>query len=147
MRIWTAVATVLLLVLEALFFAGVGLLLGLAVRDQNMSLGGLSPDAMAVGAWVGMGLLAAFLLLVALVLARTVRSGGAMGRPTRILLIVCAVLHGVLAALLLALNGVVAFGAMLVMVGLLVLVLMIPTDGVGVTVPPTDTPPPSTAAG
>ena len=140
MRIWTAVATVLLLVLEALFFAGVGLLLGLAVRDQNMSLGGLSPGAMAVGAWVGMGLLAVFLLLVALVLARTARSGGAMGRPTRILLIVCAVLHGVLAAVLLALNGVVAFVAMLVMVGLLVMVLLIPPAE------PVDAPPKPAAA-
>jgi hypothetical protein len=140
MRIWTAVATVLLLALEALFFAGVGLLLGLAVRVQNMSLGGLSPGAMAVGAWVGMGLLAAFLLVVAVVLARTAWSGGAMGRPTRILLIVCAVLHGVLAAVLLALNGVVAFVAMLVMVGLLVMVLLIPPAG------PTDTPPKAAAA-
>lgn len=129
MRIWTAVTTVLLLVLEALFFAGVGLLLGLAVRDQHMSLGGLSSDAMAGGAWIGMGLLAAFLVVVALVLARTAWSGAAMGRPTRILLIVCAVLHGVLAAVLLALSGVVAFLAMLVMVALLVFVLLIPSAG------------------
>jgi hypothetical protein len=140
MRIWTTAATVLLLVLEALFFAGVGLLLGLAVRDQNMSLGGLSPGAMASGAWVGMGLLAAFLVVVALVLARTARSGGAMGRPTRILLIVCAVLHGVLAAVLLALSGVVAFLTMLVTVGLLVLVLLIPPAA------PADAPPVAAAA-
>ncbi|WP_042399679.1 hypothetical protein [Streptacidiphilus carbonis] len=135
MRIWTTVASVVLLVVEALFFAVVGWVLGLAVQDQNMSLGGLSPDAMADGAWVGMGLLAAFLVVVAAVLARTARSGGAMGRPTRILLIVCAVLHGVLAAVLLALNGVVAFVAMLVMVALLVLVLLLPPAG------PVDAPP------
>ena len=52
-----------------------------------------------------------------------------MGRPTRILLIVCAVLHGVLAAVLLALSGVVAFLAMLVMVALLVFVLLIASAG------------------
>jgi hypothetical protein len=50
------------------------------------------------------------------------------------------VLHGVLAAVLLALNGVVAFVAMLVMVGLLVMVLLIPPAG------PTDTPPKAAAA-
>ncbi|MFC1404323.1 MULTISPECIES: hypothetical protein, partial [Streptacidiphilus] len=127
MRTWTAAVAVFLLVLEALFFAGVGLLLGLAVRHQNMSLGGLSTDAMANGAWVGMGLLAAFLIVVAVLLARTAWRGGAMGRPTRILLIVCAVLHGVLAAALLALSGVVAFLAMLVMVGVMVFVLLTPT--------------------
>lgn len=127
MRTWTAAVAVCLLVLEALFFAGVGLLLGLAVRHQNMSLGGLSSGAMAGGAWVGMGLLAAFLVVVAVVLARMAWRGGAMGRPTRILLIVCAVLHGVLAAVLLALSGVVAFLAMLVMVGVLVFVLLIST--------------------
>ncbi|MFC1438326.1 hypothetical protein ABUW04_08655 [Streptacidiphilus sp. N1-10] len=127
MRTWTAAVAVFLLVLEALFFAGVGLLLGLAVRHQNMSLGGLSTDAMANGAWVGMGLLAAFLVVVAVLLARTAWRGGAMGRPTRILLIVCAVLHGVLAAALLALSGVVAFLAMLVMVGVMVFVLLTPT--------------------
>ena len=128
MRIWTAVAAAVLLVLEALVFGVAGLVLGAVAERQNMSFGGLAPKAMAVGAWVGLGLLAVFLVVVALVLVLMAVWRRAMGRPTRILLIVCAVLHGVLATALLALSGVPAFVGMLLTLGLLVLLLFTPTE-------------------
>jgi len=127
MRRWTAVATAVLLVVEALVSGLVGYLLGAAVTRQDMSLGGLAPSAMAAGAWAGLGLLAVFLLLAAAVVART-GLRRSMGRPTRILLIVCAVLHGVLGAMLLALSGVTAFAVAALTLTLLVLLLFLPDD-------------------
>jgi hypothetical protein len=128
MRIWAALAAAVLLVLEALAFTWFGLVVGLAVKHQRMSMGGLSTDSMAVGAWVALGLLALFVLIVAVLAARMALRRGAMGRPTRILLIVCAVLHAVLAAVLLALSGVAAFVWMLVTVTLMVLLLSTTTE-------------------
>lgn len=124
MRTWSTVGAALLLVLEALVAGVVATVLGDAVEQQNMSLGGLAPRAMAVGAWAGLGLLAVFLLVVAAALVALLARHRAMGRPTRILLIVCAVLHGVLAALLLALSGVPAFLTLLLTLALLVLSLI-----------------------
>ena len=126
MRRWTAGAAAVLLVLEALVCGLVGLVLGDAVTRQNMSLGGLSPTAMAVGAWVGNGLLALFLVVVAVLLVLIAARDRSMGRATRILLIVCVVLHAVLAAALLALSGVVAFLVLAVTLTLLVLQFFIP---------------------
>ncbi|MBC3842601.1 hypothetical protein GXW82_27755 [Streptacidiphilus sp. 4-A2] len=128
MRRWTAVSTVVLLVLEALVSGLAGYLLGTAVTRQNMSLAGLRPGDMAVGAWAGPGLLALFLLLTAAAVARTGVRDRSMGRPTRILLIVCAVLHGLLAAVLLALSGAAAFAVTALTLTLLVLLLFLP-DG------------------
>ena len=128
MRRWTAGATAVLLVLEALASGLVGLVLGTAVKRQNMSFGGLAPSAMALGAWVGLGLLAVFLLVAAVAVARTAVRDRSMGRPTRILLIVCAVLHGLLAATLLALSGVAAFAVLALTLTLLVLLLFTPHE-------------------
>jgi len=128
MRRWTAVATAVLLVLEALVSGLVGYLLGALVTRQNMSFGGLAPRAMAVGAWAGAGVFAVFLLLVAVVVARTGLRDRSMGQPTRILLIVCAVVHGLFAAVLLALSGVTAFVVAALTLTLLVLLLFLP-DG------------------
>jgi len=126
MRRWTAGAAAVLLAVEGLVLALFGLVLGDAVTSQNMSFGGLAPRAMALGAWVGLGLLAALLLLVAGVCARMAVRDRSMGRPTRILLILCAVVHGVLAAVLLALSGVVPFLELTVVLALLVLLLLMP---------------------
>jgi hypothetical protein len=115
-----------LLVLEALASGLVGLVLGTAVTRQNMSFGGLAPKAMAVGAWLGLGVLAVFLLVTAAAITRTMLPDRSMGQPTRILLIVCAVLHGLLAAVLLALSGVSAFVVLAVTLTLLVLLLFTP---------------------
>ena len=126
MRRWTAGAAAVLLVVEGLVLALFGLVLGDAVTRQNMSFGGLAPGAMALGAWVGLGLLAALMLLAAGVCARMAVRERSMGRPTRILLILCAVVHGVLAAVLLALSGTVPFLALMVALALLVLLLLMP---------------------
>jgi hypothetical protein len=125
MRIWATAGAALLLAVEALVTGLLAVVLGLAVKAQNMSLGGMSPQRMALGAWVGLGLLAGFLLLVAVVLAFTAVRRRAMGRPTRILLIVCAVLHGVLAALALALSGTLAFVVLVTTLGFVVLVIQL----------------------
>lgn len=130
MRRWTAVAVVVLLIVEALVSGLLGYVLDTAVTRQNMSFGGLAPSAMATGAWVGLGLLAVFLLLAAAVVARMGLRDRSMGQATRILLIVCAVLHGVLAAALLALSGVPAFVVAALTLTLLVLLLFLP-DGPG----------------
>ena len=128
MRRWTAGAAAVLLVLEGLASGLAGLVLGDAVTRQNMSFGGLAPGAMALGAWVGLGLLAVFLLLVGVLLALTAARDRSMRHPTRILLIVCAVLHAVLAAALLALSGAVAFLVLAVTLTLLVLLLFMPPE-------------------
>jgi hypothetical protein len=128
MRRWTAVAVVVLLMVEGLVSGLLGYLLGATVTKQNMSFGGLAPSAMAAGAWSGLGLLAVFLLVVAAVVAGTGLRDRSMGRPTRILLIVCAVLHGLLAAMLLALSGVTAFAVAAVTLTLLVLLLFLPDE-------------------
>lgn len=123
MRIWASLGAALLLTVEALVTALLGTVLGYAVRAQHMSMGGLSTQSMAVGAWAGLGALAVFLLLVAAVLAFTALRRRAMGRPTRILLIVCAVLHGVLAAVSLALSGWLPFVVLISTLGAVVLVI------------------------
>jgi hypothetical protein len=142
MRRWTAGVAAALLVLEALVSGLVGLVLGDAVTRQNMSLGGLAPTAMAVGAWVGTGLLALFLAVVAVMLVLIAVRDRSMGRATRIPLIVCAVLHAMLAAVLLALSGVVPFVVLAVTLTLLVLLLFIPHEP-GPGPAPEPTPPPA----
>lgn len=146
-------AAAVLLLVEALLFALVGLVLGLAVRKQQMSIGGLSTDAMAVGAWAGQGLLALFLLVCAVVAARAGWLGGGprhgagargTGRVARALLIACAVLHGLLGAVLLGLSGWPTFvGLMLVLavVVMAVLVLREPSDPAAAEAAPVDGPP------
>jgi hypothetical protein len=125
MRIWATVGAALLLALEALVTGVLGLVLGLGVERQNMSLGGLAPHAMAIGVWVGLGALTGFLVLVGAVLAFTGARGRAMGRATRILLIVCAVLHAVLAAVTLAMSGVLVFVVLVLTLGFLVLLIQL----------------------
>ncbi|MFF8842606.1 hypothetical protein ACF08N_07700 [Streptomyces sp. NPDC015127] len=94
------------------------------VDAQSMSLDGLDPDAMVAGTWgmgIGSGLFLALcgvLLLVAGIRDR------APGRLARIVLITCAVVHGVLGALTVGLVGWPAFAYMMVVLGLLVLALI-----------------------
>ncbi|MHA6760445.1 hypothetical protein [Streptacidiphilus sp. PAMC 29251] len=125
MRIWATIGAVLLLLLEALVTSVLAVVLGIGVKRQNMSLGGLAPGRMALGVWVGLGALAGFLAVVGVVLGIMAARKRAMGRPTRILLIVCAVLHAVLAAVTLALSGVLAFVVLTVTLGFLVLLIQL----------------------
>ncbi|MFI0940644.1 hypothetical protein [Streptomyces sp. NPDC021020] len=118
-------ATTVVLVLEALGVAFVNWVLGLAVRHQDMSLGGLDPDAMAVGSWIAGGVLALFLLLCAFLTARVAVRQEPASLAGRIVLIVCAVVHGVLGAVVVGLVGWLAFAALMVVLGLLVGTLLL----------------------
>lgn len=125
MRRGIAVATAVVLVLEALGVAFVNWVLGLAVRHQDMSLAGLDPDGMAVGSWVAGGIFALFLLLCAFLTARVAVRQEPAPLLTRIVLIVCAVVHGVLGAIVVGLVGWLAFAALMVVLGLLVGTLLL----------------------
>jgi MFS family permease len=118
------------LVLEALTIAFVNWILGLAVRHQEMSLAGLDPDAMAAGSWVGGGLFALFLIACAVLTARIALRDRMSGRFGRIVLIVCAVVHGVVGAVVVGLVGWYAFVLLMLILGLLVgtLLLYAPED-------------------
>ncbi|MGP3927562.1 MULTISPECIES: hypothetical protein [unclassified Streptomyces] len=118
-----AVAAVLLF-LEAIGIVLLNMVLGIAVDRQDMSLGGLDPDAMSVSTWVMGGLFGLYLASCALVLGRCALRDRAPGRLARILLITCAVVHGVLGALTVGLVGWAAFAFMMVVFGMVVLVLL-----------------------
>lgn len=120
-----AVATAVVLVLDALTIALVNWILGLAVRRQQMSLGGLPTHAMAVGSWVAGGVFALFLLCCAALVARIALRDRMAGRFGRIVLIVCAVVHGVVGAAVVGLVGWYAFVVMMVILGLLVGTLLL----------------------
>ncbi|CAG6395531.1 hypothetical protein NMG29_33725 [Streptomyces cocklensis] len=130
MRRGIAVGTAVVLVLEALAIAFVNWILGLAVRHQKMSLGGLDPDAMAAGSWAGGGIFALFLIACAVLVARIALHDRMSGRVGRIVLIVCAVVHGVLGAIVVGLVGWYAFVVLMLVLGLLVgtLLLYAPED-------------------
>lgn len=148
MRRGLAATTAVVLVLEALVIAFIHLVLGLSVRNQNMSLAGLDPDGMAIGTFAGGGLFALFLIGCALVPARAAIRNRPPGRFGRILLIVCAVLHGLLGALVVGLVGWPAFVSMMLVLALVVgtLVLFPDTeDGGGATADSGNELPPPTA--
>lgn len=125
MRRSVAATTAVVLVLEAFGFAVVNWVMGIAVEHQQMSLGGLKPSAMAAGAWAAGVVMALFLIGCAIVLARAALRDRAPGRLGGVLLIVCAVTHGVLAAGLAAPVGWAAFVGLVVIMGLVVLSLVL----------------------
>lgn len=118
-----AVAAVTLM-LEAVGIALLNWILGLVVDRQQMSLGGLDTDAMSVGTWIGGGLFGAYLLLCGAVLLRMALRDRAPGRFGRILLVTCAVTHGVVGAFSIGPVGWLAFVFLMVVLGLLVLSLL-----------------------
>lgn len=148
MRRGIAVGTVVVLVLEALTIAFVNWIMGLAVRHQDMSLAGLDPDAMAVGSWVGGALFALFLLTCAVLVARIALRDRMSGRLGRIVLIVCAVVHGVVGALVVGLVGWYAFVVLMLILGLLVATLLLyaPEDRPGDAAATPPPPPPGAPA-
>jgi hypothetical protein len=119
-----AIGTAVVLVLEALTIALVNWILGLVVQHQEMSMGGLSHDAMATGSWVAGGLFGLFLVLCAVLVARIAWLERITGPFSRIVLIVCAVVHAVVGALVVGLVGWPAFFVMMVILGLLVATLL-----------------------
>jgi hypothetical protein len=119
-----AVVTAVMLIVEAAGIALLNWVLGLVVDRQQMSLAGIDTDAMSVGTWVAGGVFGLYLLLCGLVLLRTGIRDRAPGRFARILLITCAVVHGLVGAFSVGLVGWTAFALMMVMLGLIVLSLL-----------------------
>ncbi|MCH0541773.1 hypothetical protein I3F58_19825 [Streptomyces sp. MUM 203J] len=92
--------------------------------SQRMSLAGLDPDAMVAGTWVMGALSGAYLAVCGALLLRVALRGRGPGRWTRVLLISCAITHGVLGAVAVGLVGWFAFAWLMVVLGLVVLSLM-----------------------
>ncbi|MEW9516513.1 hypothetical protein [Streptomyces tubercidicus] len=124
-----ALAAAVVLILEAFGIVLLNWILSIVVDRQQMSLAGLQPRAMSTGSWVGGILFGLYLLFCAGVLLRSALRDRAPGGFTRIALISCAVVHGMLGAFAVGLVGWVAFLAMMVVLGLLVLTLMAYGEG------------------
>ncbi|MFJ8649804.1 hypothetical protein ACIRNI_27250 [Streptomyces sp. NPDC093546] len=126
-----ALATGVALLAEAAGVLLVHVALTAVLGSQRMSLAGLDPDAMIAGTWAMGGVLAAFLALCGAVLLMLALRDRAPGRAARLLLISCAITHGVLGAVTAALVGWGAFAFMMAMLALVVasLVLYGPKDG------------------
>lgn len=106
---------------------GIGLLnwfLGLVVDEQEMSLAGLEPRTMTLSTWVAGVLFGGYLLLCAVFLLRMAIRDRAPGSFPRLLLISCAVVHGLLGAFSVGLVGWLAFLTMMLVLALLVLPLV-----------------------
>ncbi|MEU7579409.1 hypothetical protein AB0B50_17595 [Streptomyces sp. NPDC041068] len=114
----------IVLVAEAIGIALLNWFLGLVVDKQEMSLAGLDPRAMSVSTWVGGIVFGGYLALCALVMARAAARDRAPGGFGRLLLISCAVVHGLLGAFSVGLVGWLAFAFMMVVLGLIVLTLV-----------------------
>ncbi|MFI7008912.1 hypothetical protein [Streptomyces sp. NPDC050145] len=114
----------IVLIAEALGIVFLNWFLGLVVDRQDMSLAGLDPRAMSIGAWVAGGLFGLYLVLCALVLVRAAVRDRGPGGFGRILLISAAVVHGLLGAFSIGLVGWLAFVFMMVVLALIVLTLV-----------------------
>ncbi|MEU8519534.1 hypothetical protein [Streptomyces sp. NBC_01216] len=119
-----ALVTGVVLLLEAPGIVALNAVMARFLEVQSMSLDGMDPDAMVAGTW-GLGLVSGALLglcgLVALLAGVRDRRPGRTGR---ILLVGCAVVHGVLGAVTVGLVGWGAFAFMVLVLGLIVLTLV-----------------------
>ncbi|MFD7420159.1 hypothetical protein ACFV6M_06875 [Streptomyces californicus] len=134
MRRGVAIVTALVLFGEAVGIVLINAVLATITENQNMSLAGMDPEAMTNGTWVMGGVSGLLLVLcgvIALLAGVRDRSPGRLGR---IVLIGCAVVHGVLGAVTVGLIGWSAFAFMMAVLALLVLTLLAygpeaPADG------------------
>lgn len=122
----------LVLFAEAVGIVIINVVLGTVVKNQDMSLAGTDPGVMSKGTWVLGGVSGLFLVLCGVLLLVAGIRDRAPGRAARIVLIGCAVVHGVLGALTVGLVGWAAFALMMAVLGLIVLTLVAygPADGV-----------------
>ncbi|MET8983521.1 hypothetical protein ABZX85_48980 [Streptomyces sp. NPDC004539] len=116
------VAVVLLA--EAFGVALLNWILGTFVSRQNMSLAGLDPDLMANSSKAAGLVFAAYFAFCALVAFLVALRGRRPAGLGRVLLISAAVVHGLLAAVAWGLVGPTAFGTLIVVMALIVLLLM-----------------------
>ncbi|UGY95195.1 hypothetical protein test1122_17460 [Streptomyces gobiensis] len=110
--------------LEGVLIALLNWFLGMVVDKQSMSLAGLDPHVMTLSTWVAGGLFGGYLVLCGLILLRTAIRDRAPGGFLRTVLVSCAVVHGVLGAFSVGLVGWLAFGAVMTVLGLIVLTLL-----------------------
>ncbi|WP_037709673.1 hypothetical protein [Streptomyces griseus] len=119
-----ALVTAAVLLVEAPAVVGLNAVMARFVEIQSMSLDGLDPDHMVTGTWalgIAAGAALALCALVALLAGVRDRRPGRAGRG---LLIGCAVVHGLLGAVVVGLVGWTAFAVLMTVVGLVVLTLV-----------------------
>ena len=119
-----AVVAALVLLVEAIGIVVINGILATFLEKQSMSLADLDPDAMVTGTWVMGGVFGLYLAACGVVSLMAGLRDRAPGRVARILLICCAIVHGVLGALTVGLVGWDAFAFMMVVLALIVLVLL-----------------------
>ncbi|MET8839560.1 hypothetical protein ABZW67_05625 [Streptomyces rubiginosohelvolus] len=124
MRRPVAIVTALVLFGEAVGIVLINAVLATVAENQSMSLAGLDPDAMSAGTWVMGGVSGLLLVLCGLIVLIAGIRDRAPGRVGRIVLIGCAVVHGVLGAVTVGLVGWAAFAFMMVVLALLVFTLL-----------------------
>nr|WP_107058074.1 hypothetical protein [Streptomyces globisporus] len=124
-----ALVTAAVLFLEAPGIVAINAVMAGFLEAQSMSLDGMDPDAMVAGTW-GLGIASgAALLLCALVALLAGVRDRRPGRLGRALLIGCAIVHGVLGAVAVALLGWGAFAFLVTVLGLVVLTLVVYGEG------------------
>ncbi|MGI5481027.1 hypothetical protein [Streptomyces lavendofoliae] len=121
----TALAAGIVLVLEAVGLVLLHMVLAKLLAGQQMSLDGLDPDLMVTATWVMGAVLGAYVALCGVLLVLLGVRDRAPGRAVRILLISCAITHGVLGAVTVGLVGWAAFAYMMVVLGLIVASLVL----------------------
>ncbi|WP_338672424.1 hypothetical protein V1460_05230 [Streptomyces sp. SCSIO 30461] len=120
-----AVVAALVLFLEAVGIVVINGIMATFVGKQNMSLDGMDPDHMVTATWVMGGVFGLFLAACGVLLLIAGIRDRAPGRFGRVLLIVCAVMHGVIGAVTVGLLGWHAFAFMMAVLGLIVLALVV----------------------
>ncbi|MFF3015750.1 hypothetical protein [Streptomyces sp. NPDC057939] len=131
LRRFVAGLAAVVLAAEAALLVLVHLVLGRTTENQSMSIAGSDPDLMSTATYVMGAGIGAFLLLCAVVLAVAAVRDRSPGRAGRILLIVAAVVHALLGTLAVGLAGWPVWGALMLVLCLLVLCLLLyaRTDG------------------
>lgn len=119
-----AFVAAIVLFVEAVGIVLINGILATVVKNQDMSLAGMDPAVMSNGTWAMGGVFGLYLLLCGLLLLLAGIRDRAPGRIARIVLITCAVVHGVLGALTVGLVGWTAFATLMVVLGLIVLTLV-----------------------
>ena len=119
-----AAATAVVLLLEGVVLGVLHWVLAVFVQEQRMSLDGLAPGTLALVSRVAGVLLGGYLALCALLVLRAALRDRAPGRFARWSLVACAITHGVLGVLAVALVGWGAFAALMAILALLVWTLL-----------------------
>ncbi|MEV3989460.1 hypothetical protein AB0J57_11140 [Streptomyces sp. NPDC049837] len=130
----------IVLVLEAVGLVLLHMVLAKVMGGQRMSLDGLDPDLMVTAIWIMGGVFGAYVALCGALLVLLGVRDRPPGRAARIVLISCAITHGVLGAVVVGLVGWAAFAYMMVVLGLVVasLVLYAPADEEREPTPPVE---------